>query len=73
MNIAFFELEDWERKMFQDRLGSSHTLTFFDSPLGIDLLGQINSVEILVLFVKRLKKPRITFQNLAPLIYLMRH
>jgi len=51
MNIAFFELEDWERKMFQDRLGSSHTLTFFDSPLGIDLLGQINSVEILVLFV----------------------
>lgn len=50
MNIAFFELEEWEKKIFQDSL-SDHVLSYFDSPLVEELTPNIQEAEVLVLFV----------------------
>ncbi len=50
MNIAFFELEDWERKIFEDSL-HDHSLTFYDSPLTEDLVSNIQESQVIVLFV----------------------
>lgn len=51
MNIAFFELEDWEKKMFQDALLPQHLLSFFDSVVTEDVTPNIIDVDTLVLFV----------------------
>lgn len=53
MNIAFFELEEWEKKIFQDSL-PDHTLSFYDSPLVDDLIPHVQDKEALVLFVNSL-------------------
>lgn len=50
MNIALFELEDWEKQIFQDSL-SDHALSYFDSPLVEELIPNIQEAQVLVLFV----------------------
>lgn len=50
MNIAFFELEEWEKKVFEDSL-HDHSLTFFDSVLSEDLIGSLQETQVIVLFV----------------------
>lgn len=50
MKIAFFELEDWEKEIFQNSL-NDHSLQFFDSAITEEIANQIQDVEVLVLFV----------------------
>lgn len=50
MKIAFFELEDWEKQIFQDSL-QDHTLQFFDSAITEEIASHIHDVEVLVIFV----------------------
>ena len=41
MKIAFFELEDWEKKYFETKL-NDHELSFFDEPLTEDFDQNLN-------------------------------
>ncbi len=50
MNIAFFEIEPWEKDYFQKEL-SSHKLLFFPEPLSADHVEAIKSIDILSVFV----------------------
>lgn len=49
MKIAFFELEDWEKKYFEEKL-SSHELSFFDEPLTEDF-DEKSDAEIISVFI----------------------
>ena len=51
MKIALFELEDWEKKFFQDKMGSQHQLSFFDGTLKPEIIPQIADIESLVIFI----------------------
>lgn len=50
MNIAFFEVEPWEKEYFQSAL-PSHKLQFFSEPLSADHVEAVKSVDILSIFV----------------------
>lgn len=49
MKIAFFELEDWEKKFFEEKL-SVHELSFFDEPLTEDF-SEKSDAEIISVFI----------------------
>ncbi|MDO8444381.1 MAG: hydroxyacid dehydrogenase [bacterium] len=49
MKIAFFELEDWEKKFFEAKL-SAHELSFFDEPL-TEYFDQKCDAEIISVFI----------------------
>ncbi len=49
MNVAFFELEDWEKKFLEEKL-KDHTLRFESAPLTKDTTG-LEEIEILSVFI----------------------
>ena len=50
MNIAFFELEDWEKDYFQKTI-SGHNLSFFNEALTKDNFTSVKDVEIISPFI----------------------
>ncbi len=50
MNIAFFELESWQKKELQEKL-SGHTLHFFEGALSMDNLPAISNIDVLGVFI----------------------
>lgn len=51
MKIAFFEVEEWEKIYFRDRLGKDIEMIFFDSPLNVNHIPQLTGVNGLVIFI----------------------
>lgn len=51
--ISFFELEKWEEKYFQDKLGKTKSLSlnFLAKPLSVAVLKKIKDVNILAVFI----------------------
>lgn len=49
--IACFEVEEWEQKFLQEKLGSNFELTFSEKPLTSEDLEKIKDVEGLVIFI----------------------
>lgn len=49
--IAMFELESWEKKYMQDKLGASMEIMFFDHSIQKEDLEKIRDVEGLVVFI----------------------
>ena len=50
MNIAFFELEEWQKKELQEKL-KSHTLHFFEGALSNGNLPAIKDIDTLGVFI----------------------
>lgn len=50
MRIAFFEIEDWEKETFRRAL-PSHTLEFFEGPLGVDTAAQAAKADVVSVFI----------------------
>ncbi len=50
MKIAFFELEDWEKRCVQEKF-KVHKLIFIDKPLTIANAGLVSDCEVLAVFV----------------------
>ena len=50
-NISFFELEKWEEKYFQEKLGKNNNLTFFKSTISKNNINKIKNTEILAIFI----------------------
>ena len=50
MNIAFFEIEDWEKVLFQQAL-AGYSLSFFPEPLGPSQAHLLSETEILSPFI----------------------
>ena len=51
-NIAFFELEKWEEKYLQEKLGDKNLkLKFFSVPLSKSVLRRIKDTNILGVFI----------------------
>lgn len=49
--IAVFEIESWEQKYLQDRLGASMELVFFENSIKPEDIGKIQDAEGLVVFI----------------------
>jgi D-lactate dehydrogenase len=50
MNIAFFELEEWQKKELQEKL-NGHTLHFFEGALSEGNLPAISQIDVLGVFI----------------------
>ena len=57
MNIAFFEIEEWEKPFIERKL-SGHTITFSTASLHVDSLD-LESIEILSIFIYSTISPEI--------------
>src|SRR5437867_455731 len=51
MKLAFFELEDWEKKYFEERFKDKFECLFFDTTLNHQDLTTIKDVEMIVIFI----------------------
>ena len=50
MNIAFFEIQDWEREVLQKEL-KGHYLQFYEKPLTLDNVERVKNCEIISVFI----------------------
>lgn len=53
INIAFLELEKWEEKYLQDKLGKTKglSLNFFSKPINNSIINKIKNTNILAIFI----------------------
>jgi D-lactate dehydrogenase len=49
--ISFFELEKWEEKYIEEKLGKNYDLIFFKNPISKKNSGKIKNTEILAVFI----------------------
>jgi len=50
MKIAFFEIQDWEKKYLTKKL-KGHTLEFFDKPLSLEKIKEASGSDIISVFI----------------------
>lgn len=51
MKIAFFELENWQQKYFQDKLGAEDELVFVNKPLKDTVPEEAKDAEVFAIFI----------------------